>query len=49
VDLGQHQFERARHQPMDVFRIEPLGQRREAGHVDEEDRHLFALALQRAP
>jgi hypothetical protein len=49
VDLGQHQIEGPRHQLMDVFGIQPLGQRREAGDVGEEDGQELALALERTP
>ena len=48
VDLGQHQLESARHDGVHVLRIQPLGERREARHVDEEDRDLLALPFQRA-
>src|SRR2546422_4951330 len=39
---------RSGHDPVDVFRVEPLGHRGEAGDVDEEHGDLLALALQRA-
>jgi hypothetical protein len=46
VDLGQHQLEGARHDGVDVLRIEPLGERGESGNVDEEDRDLLSLTLE---
>jgi hypothetical protein len=34
---------------MDVLRVEPLGQGREAGDIDEEDGDKLALALEDVP
>ena len=48
MDLGQHQLEGASHEPVDVLRIQSLGHRGEARHVDKEHRDLFALAFEGA-
>jgi hypothetical protein len=49
VHLGQHQFEGAIHQPVNVFRVEPLGERGEPRDIHVEDRHLLALRFEGAP
>jgi hypothetical protein len=46
VDLGGDELEAGVDDAMDLFRVQLLGQTREAGHVGEEDRHLAALTLQ---
>ncbi len=48
MDFREHEVEGTLHEPVDLFGIEALRQRREPGDVDEEDRHLLALALERA-
>jgi hypothetical protein len=45
VDRLEHDLERPVDDRVDVFGIEPLGHRREAGDVGEHDRHLLALAF----
>src|SRR6185295_16705993 len=47
VDGGQHDLEDAVHDAVDLFGVEPLGHRREAGHVREDDADLLALAFHR--
>jgi hypothetical protein len=46
VHLGQHDLERVRHQRVDNLGVEPGRECGEAGDVNEQDRDLFALALQ---
>ena len=48
VNLGQHHLEGAVHELVDVLGVETLGERGEAGDVDEEDGDLLALALEGA-
>jgi len=45
VDGLEDDLEGAVHDGVDIFGIQALGHRREAGDVGEEHRHLFALAL----
>jgi hypothetical protein len=46
MHLGEHQLERSPHDPVDVFGIQPLGDGREDGHVDEEDGDLLPFTFQ---
>jgi hypothetical protein len=48
MDCVEHDLEGTVHDRVELLGIEGAGQRRRALHVDEEDRHLLALAAEGA-
>jgi hypothetical protein len=47
MDLGRDGLEAPVHNLVDLLRVPPLGQARQAGDIGKQDGHLTALALKR--